>query len=438
MKSLLTKDNRINSSEISVVVQGAITDEQSKSYTRQSLESIRKYLPKAELILSTWKNSDVNGLDFDILVESEDPREFFNSLIGKNTNRQIVSTYNGLIKASRKYTLKIRNDIILYSIDFLDYYTKFNERAENWSFLSHRVLNCSVYARKPRRTKAEFNFIHHPSDWFFFGLKEDLISIWDVPLLEDNEMNLEAPISKLMAEQYIWLNLINKFKKIKINNKSNLSIEEIENSEKIFANNLILLEPDQIKLKSLKFANKNQILEPESLYTYWQWLSIYEKYSHGKLSVFLKIKSVYFNFISEFYYYLLLIRHRLKCFKVNQRQHQVLKHKITKKNIAEFKKTYIGKKIYFYGAGQFAQKLLQEPDFDKMDILGIFDKNEESHYKKLNEKYLIYPLEKMKELNPDVIVISTIETKNINFFLNKLKEQENFNYEIISDLVFVK
>ena len=40
----------IKSEDISVVVQGAIVS----NLTNNCLKSIRKYLPKAEIILSTW------------------------------------------------------------------------------------------------------------------------------------------------------------------------------------------------------------------------------------------------------------------------------------------------------------------------------------------------------------------------------------------------
>ena len=55
----------INSIDISVVVQGAI----DKENTPKCLKSIREFLPNAKIILSTWKNSNVENLDYDMLVE---------------------------------------------------------------------------------------------------------------------------------------------------------------------------------------------------------------------------------------------------------------------------------------------------------------------------------------------------------------------------------
>lgn len=59
----------IKPKDISVVVQGAI----NKEITPRCLQSIRTLLPNAEIILSTWEGSDVDGLDYDKLVLNKDP-----------------------------------------------------------------------------------------------------------------------------------------------------------------------------------------------------------------------------------------------------------------------------------------------------------------------------------------------------------------------------
>jgi hypothetical protein len=75
----------INHNDISVIVQGAI----DKDLTKKSLESIRAFMPEAEIILSTWEDSDLTSLDYDKLVLSKDPGFIKVNLLG-NTNRQIV------------------------------------------------------------------------------------------------------------------------------------------------------------------------------------------------------------------------------------------------------------------------------------------------------------------------------------------------------------
>ena len=52
----------IDSKDISVIVQGPI----NKKETPKCLKSIRKFLPEAEIILSTWQGTDISNLDYDI------------------------------------------------------------------------------------------------------------------------------------------------------------------------------------------------------------------------------------------------------------------------------------------------------------------------------------------------------------------------------------
>lgn len=56
------------SREISIVIQGKVDIEK----TLKCIESVREYLPGAEIILSTWKGENVKGLDYDQVIFSDD------------------------------------------------------------------------------------------------------------------------------------------------------------------------------------------------------------------------------------------------------------------------------------------------------------------------------------------------------------------------------
>ena len=106
------------SKDISVVVQGPIHTQDN--LTKRVLESVRTHLPDAELILSTWKGSQIDGLDCDVLLLNDDP----GAINGYNVNRQIVSTRNGLQKATRTYAVKLRTDMQLTGTGFIDFSSK--------------------------------------------------------------------------------------------------------------------------------------------------------------------------------------------------------------------------------------------------------------------------------------------------------------------------
>ena len=168
----------ISSKEISVVVQGAI----DKKLTSKCLKSIREHLPEAEIILSTWEGSNVEGLDYDILLLNQDPGGYkhdfaiYNAPRSMNNfNRQLVSTLNGIKKVNRKYILKLRTDLILTNSNFLSYWNLFESRDSEYTLFKHRVLCSSIYSRENScQSGTGFPTPFHPSDFWFFGLATDL------------------------------------------------------------------------------------------------------------------------------------------------------------------------------------------------------------------------------------------------------------------------
>lgn len=282
----------IKSKDISVVVQGAI----SPVFTKKVLRSVRCRLPQAEIILSTWQGSNVDGLDYDELILSKDPgAEILHPQWTQyhNLNRQIVSTKAGLQKAKRKYTLKIRTDIKLTSNSFLEYFGKFPQRSEKLKLLKERVLVCQYYCRK-----AEV-FPYHLSDWVFFGLTEDVQNIWDIPLAKEPEMtkwfykhnllpkhlNPNNPFNyfrhRYCAEQYILSTFIKKYENINFEHMWDISFENTDKTKLCFANNFVILSDTQYGIEFLK----GQPPKDENLYTYNDWQTLYKMYCDANYSL---------------------------------------------------------------------------------------------------------------------------------------------------------
>ena len=357
----------INSKEISVIVQGAIHEE----YTPMVINSIRKYLPKAELILSTWKNSKVENLDYDTLIENIDPgAEVLFPQWGQkhNLNRQIISTLNGIKKAQRKYVLKIRTDILLKNNHFLLYFDKFNDRCETCKILNKRVIICNYYARHPEV------FPFHISDWVMFGLKEDILNIWNIPIAPEPEttkwfyshnllrQHLEpGPYShfrhRYCAEQYIWASFLKKYIDLNFDNMFDNNIRNIEYTKISFANNLVIISPLQFGIIFLK----NKIKKENDIYNFIQWQELYriycnpnykmpflQKLSHNqkynnlknklkkhlnKVFVFTKYIADYFsNILSVLFYLLKIIKSLIfACFVRQQSSDQKMIEKISDK-----------------------------------------------------------------------------------------------------------
>lgn len=280
---------KIDSKDISVVVQGLV----SKEFTPRVLKSIRKYLPKAEIILSTWEGTDCSDLDYDQLILNKDPGAeilFPQWNQYHNLNRQIVSTKAGINTATRKYLLKTRTDIIFESSNFLKYFLKFKKRNPSFLLFKERILLCEHYVRR-----AEI-FPYHFSDWVQFGLKEDLEKLWDIPLAPEPETTkwfyshtlLKKHLNKTYmfnyfrhrycAEQYILSTFIKKYIPIKFEHMWDITHENVENTQLFLANNTVILSRKQF---GISFCKGNPPVE-DNCYSYNDWQTLYKRFCDCK------------------------------------------------------------------------------------------------------------------------------------------------------------
>lgn len=181
----------MKSRELSVIVQGRIEND----LTCKCLQSIRKYLPDAEIILSTWEGSDLNGLDglFDIPVLNKDPGAvIFDDKENKqnNLNRILVSTQNGINAATRKYVLRLRSDLVLKNANLLKLTDNFMVRMSKSALFKQPIFSYEIFSIKydiKKRTKQRMLF--HISDWCYLGLKEDLQELFNIPLVVEPEFS---------------------------------------------------------------------------------------------------------------------------------------------------------------------------------------------------------------------------------------------------------
>jgi len=299
---------KIDSKEISVIIQGPIFNilNSGSEYTLKSILSVRKYLPDSEIILSTWKQDyDISSYKIDKLVMSDDPGGIsmkLNKTLPYNLNRQILSTKNGLMVATRKYVVKLRSDSVLVNSNFLNYFSRFNIRTTENNYFSRRVLTCSISSFNPsKKEKRLFN----ASDWFFFGYKEDIQKIFDIPFQQKTDLkrkiedNLYDHKENLSVEQYIWTSLIKKSLDIKFDKIYSFSLKFKCLSEHFIANNLIILSPKQLGIESFKYKYNSEFvkyMECFYYYSYYDWIKLYSFYVSKKTNYVLLIKNLKYSF----------------------------------------------------------------------------------------------------------------------------------------------
>ena len=291
IKKNINTNNKIDTKNISVVVQGAV----DLTLTPICLKSIRKYLPNAEIVLSTWKGSEIDGLDYDKIVLNDDPGTIEMGKTEKNNiKRQILSTLNGIKKTTGSYVLKIRSDMCLSSSSFLNFFNIYNDYNKEWKFVDKRILVSSIATRDPREWECSYSL----SDWIYFGSKDDLLKVWDIPFPSEEEENwfnyhlrdiktiykYPSLICRYNPEQFILVNFAKKFiNKVSINHMFDNNENAIKETLNIISNNFVVLSPNKYGFKFLKKTRKGA--DRWHILTFNTWKKLYNNYSNGNLFV---------------------------------------------------------------------------------------------------------------------------------------------------------
>lgn len=263
------KKNIIDPQDISVVVQGAI----DKNLTPQCLKSIRKHLPGAEIILSTWDGSDVSGLDYDKLVLNKDPGGFYDKkalTLLNNLNRQLFSTKNGLNNVNRRYAIKLRSDLQLVSANFLTFINKYPSRDKKYSLFESKLLALSFFSKKfLQSSDGKIQPTpYHVSDWCLFGTTKDMKNFYNIDLapkddfyyfnehdnLYENKIDLMGCSHRYAPEQYLCWSALKAKAKYTFDNYMDYNRYNIEESDRLIANNFVILQPNQFGVICLKKA----------------------------------------------------------------------------------------------------------------------------------------------------------------------------------------
>jgi hypothetical protein len=244
-------------SDLSVVVQGAV----DSSVTSRCLQSVREHLPQARIILSTWDNSDIKGLDYDELVLNPLPEHLWNVYLPNNPfgyskqnsmNNQIISSYAGLKKVSTQYAMKFRTDFILTSNSMISAYNELSKAMPKsdpkWRVFEKKILTMST--GNPRI----MSLAYHLGDFVQLGLAKDVLRLWSIPPLTQEDAQwcqvrgiTHAPhffAYRYCCEQKIVLDNLDREKKLyhKPYHYFDCYDEIIHDSEMFFLHNFLILD----------------------------------------------------------------------------------------------------------------------------------------------------------------------------------------------------
>lgn len=131
------------------------------------------------------------------------------------------------------------------------------------------------------------------SDFFHFGLTEDLLKLWDLPLFENYRFNpkfkgrrqhRQYPWPMFSAEQAFITRFLEKHMDIEFRHKFDLSANNKAVSNAIIANNFLILEAPTLALEvPQRIAHEHKLYT--DFYSHIRWQTLYKTHCDQKLEI---------------------------------------------------------------------------------------------------------------------------------------------------------
>ncbi|MHA7099862.1 WavE lipopolysaccharide synthesis family protein [Roseivirga pacifica] len=240
---------------ISFIIQGPYFKRKGQTTTHFALK-LRALNPDCEIIFSTWEGEEVeNENAFDKIIYNVDPGSSGININGKgiNADRQLVSTLNGLKEATKPYCIKLRSDCLILKPEILDSLKKHCDRYSmrhddnEIAIFKNKVAVSNVTTKYP---KLSTDPCFHLSDWFYFGLKEDLIDLLDIlPYKQAGYDNNPTSRTTVAPEQHIIISWLKKHKLWQP-----VFENSVEKHQEVLHNNFVIISYNQLGLKCYKFG----------------------------------------------------------------------------------------------------------------------------------------------------------------------------------------
>ncbi|OOV89106.1 WavE lipopolysaccharide synthesis family protein [Pseudomonas sp. MF4836] len=178
---------KLYSRDISVVIQGPVF-EGAVNIAELAIESVRRWLPGTQIILST--HDDLPKLTFaDVTLVMVVPTHHYVDVNGSqnNVNKLISSMASGLERATRKYSIKLRTDHVLVNGSLLDRVASLANDAAPAELFSRRIGVSNLFLRNPCKVP----YLFHLPDTLQYGRTEDMRKLWGIGLLPEDFVYLQ-------------------------------------------------------------------------------------------------------------------------------------------------------------------------------------------------------------------------------------------------------
>ncbi len=192
--------------------------------------------------------------------------------------------------------MKLRSDNFLVGDQFKTLQQQFSQRHPEYAFLKERVVVNNTFTREYAKGMP---VVFHACDFFYFGLTEDLLVLWDLALFEDYQLDpdrlgkvqgLGSPYFPPDCTQKFWLAALQKFDpSIELQHLHEYSDRLKRISDICYANNLVVGEPETIGLGlNSKFADDERANRLSGRITYLShlgWQRLYRSYCDPSMEI---------------------------------------------------------------------------------------------------------------------------------------------------------
>lgn len=294
---------------LSIIFQGAVIHKNKLCCdVIENIAITRHYFPKDEIILSTWKLSAQLRQQLQellktlqvVIIESEDPgplvyRERETRWV-TNINRMIVSSRQGIGRATHSHVVKLRTDSRLYNRNIAYFLQRCEEeekdqvypRDQAYSLFRQRIINGNLFARNVR---GYMPYLFHPGDILLAGNKQDLLDLFDIPLADESifEVCFCFSIFSLMRyvpEQYIWVKYIEKVTGVNEFPGNCFTSEHLKKtSENFYINNFIPYSSEALGFLWNKYSEVYKNKGLSSVYTTADWVALQHQPSNAEAGI---------------------------------------------------------------------------------------------------------------------------------------------------------
>ncbi|QJP07662.1 WavE lipopolysaccharide synthesis family protein [Pseudomonas multiresinivorans] len=168
----------ITSRQLTVLLQGPLSD-RGVDIAGRAIESVRRCLPEAQVVLSTTDLGHRSAYDGVVFV-ADGSASHFDDVNGNvnNVNKLISTMTNGLKLVERDYCLKLRTDHVMHSDAVL---SRMGNGADAELF-DERIGVSNLFLRNPCKVP----YLFHLTDTVQFGRTQDLRKLWDVSQLSES------------------------------------------------------------------------------------------------------------------------------------------------------------------------------------------------------------------------------------------------------------